>query len=521
MKKIIVNVLPFVFCLSLSAQSNGIQVVEVNLLNVVKNTLVLNPSIQRQLLAVKRSKAELQSSQSVFDMQLTSELSYFRAGNHLLDLDPRNQFLNQIQNRNGQFRVGLQKTFRNSLGVQTTADWARKSDNIPFDEFQQMESPYLARNTGNLGVNFIQPLLKGRGRNVATANEQASMKLVEAQERNLVQTAAQEVLAAITIYWQYVGAYQIFKINQGNEARVQRLLEMTQTLIEADKKPRAELVQIRADLAQKQGQTILAKQSFLRIQQLLKSRIGFEEQVTLGMPNDIFPSPNAANFSIELQASEFYEMALKNRPDLKSVFLNQAALSNFLDLSENGLKPQLDLKGSLGYGGFRKGGAYGNLLSLFGEEAGSRWNAGITLSYLFPLQNNRAKAQWMLQKIALQDQKVLLDNETRNIKINLNIAVNNLQQTYAALQKSEETFNLFLIAFANEQEKFQNGLTTLINVILFQERLTLAETRYIQFQQQFAIDLATLRFETGLLMKADYFQADSLKERDFYQIPKG
>ena len=89
------------------------------------------------------------------------------------------------------------------------------------------------------------------------------------------------------------------------------------------------------------------------------------------------------------------------------------------------------------------------------------------------------------------------------------------------MQKSEETFNLFLIAFANEQEKFQNGLTTLINVILFQERLTLAETQYIQFQQQFAIDLATLRFETGMLMNAEYLNQDELYERDFYQIPSG
>lgn len=38
-------------------------------------------------------------------------------------------------------------------------------------------------------------------------------------------------------------------------------------------------------------------------------------------------------------------------------------------------------------------------------------------------------------------------------------------------------------AFRNEQEKFQTGLTTLLNVILFQERLTSSELDYLQAQQ--------------------------------------
>lgn len=503
------------------AQTEVRPTLEASLVNIVENTIARSPIIQRQQLEISRSQADLQNTQGAFDLQLNSELRYFRSGNQLLDSDPRSQVFDNVKNRDGQFRVGVQKTFRNSMTVQTGVDWTRKSNSTPFDEFQQPEAPYFANNTGNFSVNFLQPLLKGRGREVATANERASNKIVEAQERNLLQVAAREVHAAVSTYWQYVATFQIMKVYEQNESRVKRLLEITETLIDADKKPYSELIQVKADLAEKEGQTIRARQNYYQVQQQLQRIVGLNAREGLGLPLDKFPSPDNAGFSNELFQETFHEIALEKRTDLKALQLNQAALSEFLLLSENALKPQLDLGGVVGYGGLKKGDDYGNLLTLFGEEAGSRWNAGISLSYLFPLQNNRAKAQLSIQKIALQDQAILLENEARNIKINLNVALNNLKLSYASLRKSEETFNYYLIAFDNEQEKFKNGLTTLINVIIFQERLTFAEIQYIQFQQQFAIDLATLRFETGTIMQLNYFQAEGLSASDFYQIPKG
>ena len=509
----------FALYYSVYAQNINQQFIELDLQSVVKYTLELNPNIQRQILSVERSKAELQNVRGTFDLQLNSELNIFRNGNDLLPLDPRNQFFSEINNREGQFRIGLQKTFRNSMTIQTGVDWNRKSNNIPFDEFQQMESPYLDRNTGNISLSFLQPLLRGSGRKVITANERANIKLVEAQEENLVQVTAQELLGVIQIYWQYLGSYKIWKVNEQNEARVKQLLEMTKTLIEADKKPRAELIQIQADLAQKQGQTILAEQNFLQLKQALKRSIGFDEKIDIGLPDDEFPSPDMASYRSDLSGFDFYEIGIENRRDLKALNKSLDAIYDYLLLSENATKPELNLSGIIGYGGIRKGDELNNLLKSLGEKEGRNWNAGVSLSYLFPLQNNKAKAQLTLQEIRLQDQDIILENEVRNLKINLDIAVNNLKQSYAALIKSEETYNLFLTTFANEQEKFQNGLTTLINVILFQERLTLAETQYIQFMQQFAINLALLRFETGTLINESFFENGDLTTLDFYSIP--
>ncbi|MEL6134054.1 MAG: hypothetical protein AAFR59_11885, partial [Bacteroidota bacterium] len=49
----------------------------------------------------------------------------------------------------------------------------------------------------------------------------------------------------------------------------------------------------------------------------------------------------------------------------------------------------------------------------------------------------------------------------------------------------------------------QNGLTTLLNLILFQERLTLSQLDYLSAQQEFAFAIVNLRNETGTLIKVD------------------
>jgi outer membrane protein len=510
----------FAFMHRLDAQSDGAPTIEASLVNMVKNTLSLSPFIKQQALQVSSREADIQISQSAFDVNLSSGLSYLHTGNLLFDKDPLNQVVtNGIRNREGQFNVGMQKNFENSLSIQSGVSWNRKADNIPFDEFQEKRAPFTVKNRGNVSLSIIQPLLKDRGRAVATANLRANSKFLAANQNNFNQIVAREVWLAIRFYWQYVGAYQILKVKEQSEARVRKLLDMTQSLIAADKKPAADLWQIQADLADKQAQTRIAELNVLAIEQQLKRVVGFDASVKLGIPVDSFPSPKDVGYLDTINYETMYDIALKNRPELKSLKLNQEALSDILLLSQNNLKPKLDLEGSVGYGGLSKGNNVSQLLALYGNRQGRNWNADISLIYLFPLQNNRAKAALTQQNIALQNQKILLENEARNIKLDLNVSIIDVQQSYKAYERNLQSFQFARTAFVIEQDKFQNGLTTILNVILFQERLDAFQIEYILNRQQFTIDLAKLRYETGILFPKEYFAKSELALLDFHIIP--
>ena len=71
--------------------------------------------------------------------------------------------------------------------------------------------------------------------------------------------------------------------------------------------------------------------------------------------------------------------------------------------------------------------------------------------------------------------------------------------------------------YNNEQIKFKNGLTILLNLIQFQERLTFAELEYLSAKQQFAIAIINLRYETGTLLVGQ--GTSSINKSLFYTIP--
>ena len=61
-------------------------------------------------------------------------------------------------------------------------------------------------------------------------------------------------------------------------------------------------------------------------------------------------------------------------------------------------------------------------------------------------------------------------------------------------------------------------MTILLNLIQFQERLTFAELEYLQAQQQFAVAIVNLRYETGTLLVNKNGESDINKSL-FFTIP--
>ena len=64
-----------------------------------------------------------------------------------------------------------------------------------------------------------------------------------------------------------------------------------------------------------------------------------------------------------------------------------------------------------------------------------------------------------------------------------------------------KSFEEYKKAFVNEQLKFKQGMTTLLNLIQIQDRLVYAHSSFISAKLQFAQALAELRYETGTLIK--------------------
>jgi len=321
-----------------------------------------------------------------------------------------------------------------------------------------------------------------------------------------------------SFYWQYVSAYESLQIFEANESRIRNVLEITQELVKADRRPEGDLLQIQADLADQERQTTTARQNFYNSKINLGRVVGISEGESkrIGDPLDRFPSTNDGNVRVE----DMITLARKNRTDISAVALIQEGLDLQRKAAKNSRLPQLDLTGFFTYRGEASDGGVEQFFGALGNRPGRNQIAGFSLNFSIPVNNNRAKADFALSEIAVQDQQISYDNLVRNIDLNVSVALNNLENTAKIVKKAKESLDFSQQVFENEQIRFQNGLTTILSLILFQDRLTFAHLEYLSAEQQYAIALLNLRFETGTLLANDENSiARPLQKETFYTIP--
>ncbi|MFD0862943.1 TolC family protein [Sungkyunkwania multivorans] len=487
-------------------------------------TIEESPIIRSNRLQIDRSMANFRAQQSSFDYQLSSGVNVRKDRLTLFDADPRKQLLSsRLETNNTGISLGLQKKFRTGLIANISTDYSKRSDNLPLNRFNENVEANIPEHATSATLSLTQPLLRGNGLKVTTAFEKAAALDIKSANENFKLNSAFEVLQMGNAYWQYLAAFKNLEVFKENEDRVRHVLEITEELVKADKKPASDLFQIKADLAEQERQTTVAKQNLYNARLNLGRVIGIKEaeSKSINDPIDDFPTILASQFSEDNDISDFLELARNHRTDIKALANTKEGLVLQVHASKNGVLPRLDITGSLTYGGAATNGGLEQVFNALGNRQGRNNTIVLGLTFSFPVNNNRAKADLALSKIALSNQNIAYDNLIRNIDINVSQAYNNLNNSVQVLEKATQTLAYYQQVFDNEQTKFQNGLTTLLNLILFQERLTFAHLEYLRAQQEFALAILNLRFETGTLIKTDQNTIPKKIDRSiFYTIPK-
>ena len=514
--------LAYIFILSLPAVFAQRNAVHGDLQTLVEITLNTSPTMQRNTLQIDDAKANVRGALSAFDVHLASGVNANRTNLNLPGADPRSQLLNQNLITNySDFFVSSQKRFRTGTIASVRTNYSGIADNFPLNAYNQDVGPNVADHTSSANLTITQPLLRGNGIKVNTAQLEAAKLGVVSVEQDFELNTSYEVLQTGSAYWEYLGAFKALQVYLENENRVREVLEMTQDLVKADTKQESDLVQIKADLAAQEQQTTLARQNLYNARINLGRVVGIDEELSkeIGDPADDFPTVVEPGFVNKVDLASMLSLALQHRADIKAVKNMQDALDIQLIAAKNDLLPVLDLAGFFTYGGVAAGGGISQYFNAFGNVPGRNHVVGLSLTFSFPVNNNLAKASYAKGKIALSDQQIAYEDLQRNIELNVSIAHNNLLNSVAILEKAKEALAFSEQVFSNEQVRFQNGLTTLLNLILFQERLTYAQLEYIQAMQRFAVSVIHLRFETGTLFSVATRLAGSIDKSIFYTIP--
>lgn len=480
-----------------------------------------SPNIKRNYFAIQNAEGELQVQWSTFDFNLDSGLSYQNRRLNLYDLDPRNQYIDRSLNSNSvDFSTGLKKKFRTSQIAEVSLKYLYNNNNFPLNSFNEVVGPFYGNHTGVLNFSLTQPLLRGRGKKVATTGEKVANLYIDKNKFEYNFTNSSEILQMGIAYWTYYTAFKSLDVYIQNESRVRNVLEITKELIKADKKPQSDMAQVNADLTSQEKATYVAQQNLYNARLNLGRAIGLseEESQLLDDPINDFPIVTESGYKENIDKKVLIKTARDNRGDLKAIQKVTEALELQNQLAENNLKAQLDLTGFAYYGSTSVGNGVDKTFSSFTNNQGQDVGIGAKLTFAFALNNNLAKGSYSISKIAVKDQSVLSDNTQRNVDLNVNIALSNLNNSVLILEKAKEAMGFHKQAFDNEQTKFQMGLTTLLNLMLFQERFTFSELEYLNAEQQFSNAIISLRHETGTLVSKESLDFKVIQNA-FYTVP--
>lgn len=480
-----------------------------------------SPNIKRTFYAIENAEGELQVQWSTFDFNLNSGLSYKNSRLNLYDADPRNQYIERsLKSNSVDFSAGLQKRFRTSQIAEVSLRYLYNDSNFPLNTFNEFVGQFYGTHTGVLNFSLTQPLLRGRGKKVVTTGEQVASLYIDKNKFDSEFTNSYEILQIGIAYWNYYTAFKSLDVYIQNESRVRNVLEMTRELIKADKKPESDMAQVNADLTNQERLTFVAQQNLYNARLDLGRAIGLseEESQELGDPVNDFPAVAESGYKQNINKSALIKSAKDNRGDLKAIQKVTEAVELQYQLAENNLKPQLDLTGFAYYGSTSVGNGVDKTFSSFVNNQGQDVGVGAKLTFSFALNNNLAKGNYAINKIAVKDQAVISDNTRRNVDLNVNMALNNLNNSVLILEKAKESMGFHKEAFDNEKIKFQMGLTTLLNLMLFQERFTYSELEYLNAEQQFSNAIVSLRHETGTLLSKEN-SSFKVAQNVFYTVP--
>ena len=478
-----------------------------------------HPNIKSGELQLKCAVADRQSALGRFDLNVISSLDYSFDQNGLFSEDPTTNLIGSNLNaHNLLVSSGIAKRFRSGIDMTASISYGRIANNLPLNAFNENIGPFVADNTTSVDISLVYPLLRNRGRDIVIAGESLADLSIAAETSNLKTTISQSVFSMTMAYWEYLFASQSYSVYRSNEERVEKVLINTKELVSAERRPESDLLQIEADLLDKSRQSFIAEQQKIAAKLNLGRAVGLgsDESELISIPLSQFPDVLKANEVPAVQG--FLAFARKYRPDLQVLreILEQFRINK--RLAENNTKPQLDLSAFSSYSGTQNGNNIANVLSALGQSQGRNYHTGIGLSYRFPIQNNAAKGAQLKASLQVEDQEVRLDNQIRNIELSISIAHSNLLNSITTVEKAEKALNYYREVYENEQIKFRSGLTTLLNVIIFQERLTFSELDFLRAQFQYASAITELRFRTGMNTISND-RSDSIHDL-FYSLPR-
>lgn len=418
-------------------------------------------------------------------------------------------------------RAGLSKLFRNGALFRTDFRISGTERNY--------KDKSLDPSFGGMGVHnefpsfatlsVKMPLGKDRGSVSTAAPERAAGFNLRASRDTLREIASEEAFSTILAYVGLQAAQQSLALLEESSARQQKLVELSQQLVNGGELAASELDRMRGRAALVASQVADARRS------VIQARVGLAQAIGLAV-DKVDDAPLAADAATSVGAAPasgaaLVQKALANRRQLKAATYLQDAARVLARGSRSDLKRRVDFTLTAGMNTLYES----PFLRVLGEEQekpvpyvqGSRfssprgyfrslgrtWKPQVSaqLTFDLPFKNNAARGRFVQDDATFRQAQIQRQDLERTIRDNVTDISYAVRRAAEAMDRNREALGLYEKTLNSALERYQAGDITLLDTIVTEEDLTRQRQQYVRSVQTYLSLLARLKFETGDLLQ--------------------
>jgi outer membrane protein len=404
-----------------------------------------------------------------------------------------------------------------NAGIQRAFDTGAQvglSFNNNHQSWNALTSPYGPYTGSSLGLNVVQPLLRGFGRGLnrrfirIAANEQKIGSLLFRQQ--LIAT----VYGVIRLYTDFVALYEDEKVKQETADLAAKLYADVKAQVDEGTLAKVEMTRANAQVFSTRQDLINARGLREEQEAILKNvltRSGNEDPEVRSariIPSDTLTIP-AIEETRPIQ--DLISDALSNRPDLGQAQLQIENSQIGLAGSRSATLPQVDLVGVMQNNGlagadnpFAAGGSginFGGYGGALGQVLARNYPTyGVGLQVTLPLHNRIAEADLARDELQVKQSQIRLRQLQNQARLEVEDALIAMRRARASYQAAVQARALQQESLEAEQAKFEVGASTSFFVIQYESMLAQAKSTEVAARSSYVKARAALARATGAIL---------------------
>lgn len=467
--------------LSAEGSADGLPV-DLSLEDAVFLSLRNNHELRIQQLEPTIAGAFERIERGAFDPELFAELNFSEESLRQTDRATQGQF--DVEGKDANAVVGL----RQRVPIGTEIELSAGTDRSTSTRSPEQESV-------RFGLTVTQQLLRGFGPAVGLANlRQASLDTLASLSE--LQGFSEALVADVeSAYWQLVLANESILIFEKSLEVAEEQLRDTESRIEVGQISEKEAAAARADVALAKQDLIDAESAQRARRYELVRRIYPRLPISGAMRYQTKTQPDDSPISIP-EPEERIRLALRSRPEIKEAEYQIQRDELETVVTRNGRLPRLEFFVNLGKSGFAT-----TFQESFRATDGPNYDASVGIQFSQFIGNRSARARDDIARATLQQAEEALDNLRSLVRYDVLLALNELERAQKQMAASSETRRYRQETFEAEQDRFEVGNSTALEVSRAQRDLVASQIGEVEARVAYQLAKIQLYLAEGSLLE--------------------